>query len=73
MDVLEIYTIYNRPLDYPSHFVVRKWLVSRGVTTPTEWIRTAKSLKKARKFVPWDKSRIERSEEDDYFIVESWI
>lgn len=33
-DRLEIYTVYDHPKDYPYHFVVRKYTISRFSSVP---------------------------------------
>jgi hypothetical protein len=73
MKELEVYTIYDHPSDYPNHFVVRKWLIRGDKPIPTDWIRASKSLKVVRKYIPFDRVRIERSIEDNRYILESWI
>jgi hypothetical protein len=69
---LTIFTIYNRPKDYPEHFVVRRWTVQDGKERPHE-CRLAENLAEARKLVPPHAARLERMVQDDPCIVENWI
>lgn len=69
---LTMFTIYERPKDYPRHFVVRKWTSTAGEPSPGE-CQLADSLDEARKLVPWQCIRLDRMAADDPFIVETWI
>ncbi len=67
------YVIYDRPLDYPNHVVVRIWNLDGGQLKPTIFFMTFKTLAKARKFIPPGLVRTERLPEDDPVILESWL
>jgi len=73
-DELVMYTIYDRPKDYPDKFVVRAFAMgSDGKQYVSGECKLADSLKEARQFVPPDKVRTERHPGDDPVIVETWI
>lgn len=82
-ECLVMWTIHDRPLDFPRFFVVRRcfcvpWqpgfpgLDASGVTHDVV-PRLANSLAEARALVPWGLYRQPRQEGDDPFIVESWF
>ena len=66
-----IWTIYNRPLDYPDKFVVRVWYGTSAEVETT----THDSLDDARESIiaRGGSFGLIRSERDDPCIVESWI
>lgn len=67
---LEIFVIYERPLDFPESFVVRRWFNDQ--MTPD--YELAPSLVEARKLVPPSADfRTPRCEGDDPCIVEMWF
>ena len=66
------YTIYNRPSNYPSHYVVGQFEV-KNFQTRLLGFGLWNTLEKARKSIPVDAVRIERDPTDDPVIVESWI
>lgn len=68
-----IYTVYNRPKDYPSGYVLRRFeVVQRGSgLTQDTWF--APTLEEIRQFVPVGLVRMLRDEMDDPVIVETWI
>lgn len=75
-NALQLWTIYDHPLDYPDF-----WVVRRSFGVPDEHgepifdvvPRLASSLAEARSFVPWGRYRQPREEADDPFIVEVWF
>jgi len=72
---LEIWTIFDCPTDYPSRFVVRRFMVAGGKIVadlfPTAVVAT---LKQARAAVPRRASAcLARTPWDEPQIVESWI
>jgi hypothetical protein len=71
-DPMVIWTIYNRPLDYPEKFVARRWLATPQ-PTPTDEVIVADELDGLRRQLPAGLYRMERQPGDDPFIVECWI
>lgn len=70
---LEMFAIYERPLDYPKWFVVRRFF-ARGAEVFADVVpRLAPSLDEARALVPRDRVLLARREDDDAFLVENWI
>lgn len=67
---LEIWTVYNDPLDYPGKVVARLWIND----TPTEKVIVADTLPVVRKRLA-NKGfyRLPRAAEDDPKIVETWL
>lgn len=75
---LDHYVIYERPKDFPDKFVVRKWSIVDGEEkaipmADKNLFVTADTLEEARGFVPKDRYRIPRAQEDEPQIVETWI
>lgn len=72
-DELLVWTIYERPLDYPNGYVVRAYECSRGEPVPWKTALFARTLESARAMLPAGLYRIGRSVDDDPKIVESWL
>lgn len=66
---LEIWVVYDSPIDLPGRFVARKWLNDQA----TPELLQATSLDDLRGKLPQGLFRIERDPTDDAKIVESWI
>ena len=66
---LEMFVIYDHPLDYPGHFVVRRWMGGK----PTEDFAIADSIETARTEVPPGMYRLPRQSGEDKVILETWI
>ena len=64
-NLMEMYTIYEKPLDYPDKFVVRKWLIGKGIFGATEQFWLADTLEAARECVPRGLFRNPRFDGDD--------
>ena len=71
--MIEHYVIYERPGDYPDHFVVRRWVITKGEILCERGACLAKDLAGARKLVPDGLICIERDENDARPIVEVWM
>lgn len=67
--MLNLWVVYERPLDHPEHFVVRRWVLDR----PTKDFRLGRSLREVREFIPPGLHRVPRHPNDDAKIVETWI
>jgi len=73
---LNIYTIFDKPLDFPEHFVCRKFVVdSTGAVIPEQNILyKSKSLENIQFTLSnMGLFNIGREPLDDIKIVESWI
>lgn len=70
---LAIWTIIERPSDYPDEFIARKWIVAEGVAAPTGDIVTGPTLQSVRDQIPPGLYCFTRAPEDDPNIVESWF
>jgi hypothetical protein len=69
---LVIWTIYDRPLDYPGGFVVVPWTIRGGTQLRGDSLR-AGTLEEARALVPAGLYCLGRDPNDDMAIAESWI
>lgn len=67
--MLKIWTIYNYPSDYPDKFVVRLW---EG-ELPTAEFSLHDTLEEARAAVPPGLVCLQRFDNDDPVIVETWL
>ena len=70
---LSMWTIYERPRDYPTHFVTRRIDVHQGFTVHTDDFHLCSSLEVARQHVPGSAVNIGREPADDPVIVETWL
>lgn len=73
--VLVVWTIYEKPADYPTvPFVVRAWHVSGGQQTDAGALAFADTLDQARSMLPAGLHRFPPSDGyDDPVVVESWL
>jgi len=68
-NLLDIWTVYDHPGDYPEHYVTRRW----ELTAPKECY-LFETLEAVRAFLSQKGlSRLERCEQDDPKIIETWI
>lgn len=72
MNVLEMFTVYWNPKDYPNKFVVRRFLMSGAHPTPTpkEVIAVTLTLREARDKIP---NGLHCLQGDDPYILEVWF
>lgn len=61
--------IYERPKDFPEHFVVRRWFWG----TPDHCCQICETLEQARAAVPEGHYRMPPEPNDDRSIREVWI
>jgi hypothetical protein len=73
MDGLELYTIYERPLDYPYGYVVRRFEIRGGVEPVACEGWYVPTLAAARNCVPPNLHCLGRAPGDESQIVETWI
>ena len=67
--MLELWTVYDSPIDLPGRFVARKWLLDQ----PTSELLQDKTLDGLRGKLPQGLTRLPRAPQDDSKIVETWI
>ena len=67
--MLELWTVYDSPIDLPGRFVARKWVLDQ----PTNELLQDKTLDGLRCYLPYGLTRLDRSPQDDPKIVETWI
>jgi hypothetical protein len=72
-DGLPMFTIYERPRDYPEGYVVRRSFVNAGMVWLDRVAQYAPALEAARGLIPPGLHRIPRYENDDPCIVEVWL
>lgn len=69
VDALQLWVVYDSPIDLPGRFVARKWLNDK----PTLELLQANTLDELRSRLPAGLFRIARDASDDAKIVETWI
>lgn len=67
--MLELWTIYDHPLDFPDQFVARCFLGDQ----PTDRYLTADTLEELRRLLPPGLICFTRDPYDDPAIVETWF
>lgn len=67
--MIETWTIYDHPRDYPNGFIARKSIDNK----PTFETKLGSSLESVRKQLPPGLTRFERDPSDDAVIVETWF
>ncbi len=70
---LEMWVVYENPLDYPGKFVCRRWVVTPEGNTPDGHCWVTSTLEDARSKVPPDCFRIPHQDGEDPCIVETWL
>jgi hypothetical protein len=72
-----MWVIYDHPSDHPDVFIAREWFIKAGRVEPSP-VTTYRDeyLENVRTFVRTvapDAIRLERADDDDPVIVESWV
>jgi len=67
--MLELWTIYDHPRDFPGAFVARLWLMDQ----PTDRVLISSTLDGVRALLPPGLMRLVRDLDDDPCVVESWL
>ena len=70
---LAIWTIYNRPKDYPQGFIARLHEVAKGKNGPTDKTIDGGLDEIRHAFYRAGLTRMPRSADDEPQIVESWL
>ena len=67
------FTIYKNPSDFPPGYAIRKWSITERGPIAEEGRGGIWSIDEVRALIPSGYARLERMEEDDPCIVETWI
>ena len=75
---MNLYVLYDHPLDYPSHVIIRRWEVTGDIAVPTpkEVVFQGDDLDSCRDFIDSnfpDLVCLARSDQDDPKIIETWV
>jgi hypothetical protein len=71
---LKVITVYDRPTDYPDHFVARQFNVSRKGIEAGDIVALDTDLSTVRhQMTEMGLSMIPRNEQDDEKVVETWL
>ena len=74
MNPLIIYTIYDRPEDFPDKCVVRRHFIENGESNPEFTVYAiGKEIEDVRRQLPVGLTCVGREVNDEAQIVESWI
>ena len=74
MSILETFTIYDRPLDAPDAFVVRRFTIESDSPDPVPHeARVFATLEDARAAIPEGLFCIDRHDSDPLSVVETWL
>jgi hypothetical protein len=68
-----MFIIYERPRDYPHHYVMRRWTIGAGALEADGYCIIAPTLEEIRSHVPVHCVRIDRAPQDEPQIVEAWL
>jgi len=71
--MMQGWTIYDHPRDYPDVFVARRWYAQAGAVVPTHEMFTAGTLDELRALLPPGLVLLPRMPGDHPNIVEVWI
>lgn len=72
-DVFSIWTITDHPIDFPGHFVARRWEIRSGLAVATQDFQFAETLEGIRALLPPGLCRLPREFGDERPIIESWF
>jgi hypothetical protein len=73
MTSLKIYTIYNKPKNYPDYFIAREFTINGGQIISGEIVASAKSLEGIRAQLAKGLKKMARVDNDPPSLVESWL
>lgn len=76
MSPLSMWVIYDHPKDYPGNFVVREWKIGPNYSTPVKAAKVVDTLDEARAAIRElnpDATQLDRREDDDPVITETWL
>jgi hypothetical protein len=74
LKLFTLWTVYNRPVDYPKHFVARRFEVQPGGRlVTTDDVLTGETLDGVREQLPRGLHRVVRQPGDLPSIMETWI
>lgn len=68
-----MWTIYNKPKDFPNHYVLRPFIFKNGNPQPCGIARSALTLEGVRQYLLKGLKRLEGHPNDDFNIVEVWV
>lgn len=71
---LTVWTVYDKPRDYPHDYVARCFVVSNGTSRPSANVIVGKSLSEVRAYLHQaGLVCLMRSEGDEAQIIETWL
>lgn len=71
---LSMWTVYQSPTDYPGQFVARRWICDNNPPIATSDMLVSPLYEDIRRaMIERDMVRMQRNDEDDPVILETWI
>lgn len=73
-ECFEMWTVYEKPSDYPDQYVARRFEITAGKAAPTSDVITSLFLEHVRRHMrERGLYRIDRTPQDEPQIVECWL
>jgi hypothetical protein len=70
----KVWTVYDHPADFPAVYVAREWRMRDGLPMPSGLTLTHVDIEVLRKeLAAMGLVRLERAEDDDPVIMETWL
>ena len=72
--MLTMFTVYERPTDYPNAYVVRRFEIRPGGPEAGRLLGVVDTLEQARALIPASAdARLPRAADDPPQVVETWV
>ncbi|RYX80903.1 hypothetical protein EON83_26535 [bacterium] len=68
-----LYVIYDHPADYPNHYVVRQFYITKEGPHPAKAATLHDTLEAARATIPHGMKNLGRQPDDDPILSEVWM
>jgi hypothetical protein len=73
-DGFELWTVYDRPRDFPHTFVARRFVITAGHISPTDDYIVCADVERIRtELIKRGYARLVRHPQDDPKIIEVWV
>lgn len=72
-DSMDMWVVFDHPVDYPDVYVARLMIVAPNMVVPTNLVYTADSLGELREMIPQGYHCMPRFPNDDPSVIEVWL
>lgn len=73
-DVVDMWTVYENPADYPGEYVARRWVVTMGRYGPTTDVVRGATLEQLQdKLNGLGRTWLPRMHDDDKAVLGTWL